>query len=169
MARCDSQPRDAAYYQPLYTLRDDAEFIAGVAQWLAERDIASFKPGAAPPITAAKQDMLERTRSPEEQVLHEVRAHWPLELVTSDELKKLMGENALTGAALRHALDRTGLEKVGAYKATKDWCDGRHNVIIYARENVAHWKNSDIATKRQHIDQMAFKDKEVRMECADIL
>ncbi len=88
VVRCDSKPRDAAYYQMLYTIRDDAEFIASVAHWLAERDIASFKPGAAPPITAAKQDMLERTRSPEEQVLHDVMARFPLELVTSDELKQ---------------------------------------------------------------------------------
>jgi hypothetical protein len=169
VVRCDDKPRDAAYYQTLYTIRDDAEFIASVAYWLAERDIASFKPGAAPPVTAAKQALLERTRSPEEQVLHDVKAHWPLELVTSDELKKLMGENALTFAALRHALDRAGLEKVGAYKTTKDWCDGRHNVTIYARDNVAHWKGADIATQRHHIDQMTFKDKELRMECADLL
>ena len=169
VVRCDSKPRHAAYYQTLYTIRDDAEFIASVAHWLAERDIASFKPGAVPPVTAAKQALLERTRSPEEQVLHDVKAHWPLELVTSEELKKLMGESALTGAALRHALDRAGLEPVGNYKLPNEWGDGRRNVIIYARDNASQWKASDIATKRQHIDQMTFKDKEVRMECADIL
>jgi hypothetical protein len=169
VVRCDSQPRDAAYYQRLYTLRDDAEFIASVAQWLAERDIASFKPGAAPPLTAAKQDMLQRTRSPEEQVLHDVKAHWPLDLVTSDELKKLMGDNPLIGAALRHALDRAGLEPVGSYKRPDSWGDGRRNVTIYARDNAAHWKAADIAAKRQHIEQMSFKDKELWMECADIV
>lgn len=169
VVRCNDKPRDAAYYQTLYTIRDDAEFVASVAHWLAERDIASFKPGAVPPLTTAKQAMLERTRSPEEQVLHNVKADWPLELVNSEELKKLMGESALTGAALRHALDRAGLEPVGNYKLPNEWGDGRRNVVIYARSNASHWKVSDIATKRQHIDQMTFKDKEVRMECADIL
>ena len=132
-----SQPRDAAYYQPLYTLRDDAEFIAGVAQWLAERDIAGFKPGAVPPLMAAKQDMLQRTRSPEEQVLHDAKEHWPLDLVTSDELKKLIGDNPLTGAALRYALDRAGFEPVGSYKRPDSWGDGRRNVTIYACDNAA--------------------------------
>lgn len=169
VVRCDSQPREEAYYQTLYALRDDAEFIAAVAHWLAERDIASFKPGAVPPLTTAKQDMLERTRSPEEQVLHDVKANWPLELVTSDELKKLMGEGAPTGPALRHALNRAGLEPVGSYKQPDIWGDGRRNVVVYARVNVAQWKAADIATKRQHLEQMSFEDKELMMECADIV
>lgn len=164
VVRCDSQPQDPSYYRRLYALRDDPEFITSVGYWLKERDISSFQPGAAPPMNAAKQDMLERTRTPEEQCLHDVKARWPLDLITSEEIKLLMGANVLTGAGLRHALDRAGLERVGVYKAPSG--GGRHKIIVYARDNIFEWKSASTVAIRQHINSLSFKMKEEIMENA---
>ncbi len=81
----------------------------------------------------------------------------------------MMGDNPLTGPALRHALARAGFEPVGSYKQRYSCGEGRRNVTIYASVNAAHWKAADIAAKRQHIEQMSLKDKELWMECADLL
>lgn len=168
VVRSDAQPRDEHYYKSLYRLRKDPEFIASVAYWLFNRDISTFNPGRHPPLNDAKRALLERTRSPGEQMLHDVATYWPLDLVTSAEIFELMGEVRITGPALRHALDRARLSKVGEYKAP-GIDQSRRRITIYARQNAEHWQACGLPKMRAHLDQFSFQQKLTMMEGSDLI
>jgi hypothetical protein len=63
--RCHlEEPLPEAYYAAFYRWLDQEQGAAKVAGWLKQRDVSAFNPGARPPMTAAKREMLDRAQPP---------------------------------------------------------------------------------------------------------
>ncbi len=60
------EKRTSDYYAGLAKALRGREFLARLAAWLGDRDLAAFDPGAAPPMTEAKQAMIDAARDPAE-------------------------------------------------------------------------------------------------------
>lgn len=144
-----AQGREASYYRGLYSLRDDPEFIASVANLLLERDISGFNAGQRPPMTAAKEALLARTRSESEQLLRDIAERWPCDIITSEEIRDQLGFACPSGAHLRHALDRAGLQKVGEWKGISG------KVKAYAVRNCDVWAGISTALMRAEVGRYA--------------
>ena len=59
-----AQPRSTDYYDDLNAFIESAEGLASIYSWLKQRDISAFRPYAAPPVTAAKQRIIEESGNP---------------------------------------------------------------------------------------------------------
>jgi hypothetical protein len=162
VVRCDDEPKPDEYYWELYRLRDDPAFIASVAEYLRQRDISSFKVGMRAPMTAAKAALLKRVRSDAEQTLFDIADHWPVDVITSEEIDAAMGDARPTGTAKRYALDRAGLIKLREWKAHEHFGE-RKKVTAYAVRNAAEWKGAAVATLRTEIARMSDVEKEAAL------
>jgi hypothetical protein len=141
VVRSDDQPKDAEYYSTLYRLREDPAFIASVAHMLRTRDISAFKPGAQPPLSAAKARLLDRTRSEAETVMREITQSWGSDIISSVKLREFMEEGHLPAPpAMRHLLDRVGWEKVGKTRVSSEY--GPKQTKLYAIRNVDEWRSA---------------------------
>ncbi len=156
VSRCDERPKSATYYSKLYSLKDDPAFLGSVSRLLRERDISSFRPGAIPPMNAAKAAMIDRVRTDSERILRRVGADWPVEVITSHEIETLLGEDRPRGTALRYELDRAGLVKLG------DWKDKatRRRVNSYAVRNAQLWASASLAAVKVEAERLPFARKE---------
>jgi hypothetical protein len=61
-----AEKRSPKYYRGLAKAFQERGFLAYLAGWLVERDLAAFDPGAAPPMTEAKRAMIDAARDPAE-------------------------------------------------------------------------------------------------------
>jgi hypothetical protein len=159
----DGEPEDAGYYKRLYTLADDPAFIASVMQYLLRRDISGFNAGDRAAMTAAKVELLNRTRSEDEQTLRAIAERWPVDIITSRELHTQLGESRITGPALGHALDRSGIVRVGEWKEVPSDGIGRQKVTAYAVRNHAHWKTATTVLLRREIDRATKEEKDAAL------
>lgn len=160
VVQCDEGPKSTEYYARLYALKDDPAFIASVAEYLSRRDISDFKQGQRAPMTSAKAALLERTRPAEEQCLRDIVERWPVDIITSDELHTLMGDDRPKGAALRYALERAGIEKVGDWKAHSMGYPDRCRVTAYALRSTGDWKGVTKSAMRAEVNRMGRPAKE---------
>ena len=162
VVRCDDDPRPEVYYWELYRMRDDLAFIASVTAFLANRDIAHFKPGMRAPLTAAKAGLLARVRSESEQAAFDIAERWPVDVITSDEIDAVMGEERPRGSAKRYTMDRAGLVKLRTWK-DQEPCGFRKKVTAYAVRNGASWKSADISALRAEIARVDAAEKEAAL------
>ena len=116
VVRNPGTPQSVAYYSHLYQLMRDSKFIASVRRMLAERTILGDIVGRAP-ISAARTQVIEATRSPMDTALREILDHWPGDLIRSSVCTILvrrlldLGGNDMTEtqmAALTYAYRRCG-------------------------------------------------------------
>jgi hypothetical protein len=162
VVRCDDDPKSEDYYWHLYNLRDDPDFIASVAEYLRVLDISAFKAGMRAPLTAAKTTLLARVRSEAEQILLDIAARWPVDVITSAEIDAAMGEERPKGSAKRYALERAGLIKLRQWTAQDRYGD-RVKVTGYAVRNAAEWKGADAPALRAEIARVSNDDKEAAL------
>jgi hypothetical protein len=160
VVQCDEGPKSTEYYARLYALKDDPAFIASVTEYLSRRDISHFKQGQRAPMTSAKAALLERTRPAEEQFLHDIVKRWPVDIITSDELHTLLGDDRPKGAALRYALERAGIEKVGDWKAPSIAYTDRSRITAYAVRSKGDWKGVTKSAMRAEVNRMGRLAKE---------
>lgn len=154
VVQCNEGPKGQQYYSHLYKLRDQPDFIASVAEYLSRRDISNFNSGQRAPNTAAKTALLQRTRSEDEQMLHELRGRWPVDIITSVELHQLMGEGGeLNRHALRYALERAGIVKITEWKSSLDPQGPRKKVAVYAVRNAKQWEDANPTALRAEINR----------------
>lgn len=162
VVRCNDQPKAKDYYARLYALRNDAQFIASVAELLRKRDISAFRPGAPPPMTAAKQALISRMRSDEETALRDIAARWPVDLITSCEIVEALGPGAaISGRALAHDLDRAGLRKVCRIKFRGT------ATTVYAVRNQELWAGVSPGAARAEINRESSETKGAALYCGD--
>jgi hypothetical protein len=160
VVECEDVPKEEAHYKLLYRLKDDPAFIASVAEFLLRRDVTHFNAGQRPPLTLAKVALLERGRSEAEQILHSAAARWVVDIITSDELHDLMGEERPRGPALRHALDRAGIVRVGEWKGDPNNFGTRLKVKAYALRNIETWKGASPAAIKAEVGRIDRAAKE---------
>jgi hypothetical protein len=159
VVRCDDDPKSDEYYFRLYQLRDDPSFIASFAEYLRQRDLSSFKAGMRAPMTAAKQGLLERSRSEAEQTLLNIVERWPVDVITAQEIDNALGEDRPSGAAKRYMFERAGLIRLRVWKEPQQ-CGLRPRVTAYAVRNSATWKEADITALRAEIGRADSAAKE---------
>jgi hypothetical protein len=158
VVRCDDKPKEAEYYETLYTLKKDQAFIGSVAKWLTMRDLSGFNSGQRPPMTAAKKALLDRTRSEAEQLLMDIVANWPVDIITNKELNELLGDDMPKRHALRHLLDRAGIVKVGQWKSKTNYLfNGK--ITAYAVRRSEVWKDASATVLRTEIDRKSEIEK----------
>lgn len=162
VTRCDDPPKDKEYYANLYVLRNDAQFIASVAELLRQRDISAFRHGAPPPMTVAKLALIARMRSDNETFLRDVAARWPVDLIAYDEITQLLGHSAaINGRSLAHDLDRAGLRKVCRIKLRGS------ATSIYAVRNYELWVDVSPSAARAEINRKSSEAKEAALDSGD--
>lgn len=160
VVRCDDRPRDTQYYANLYALRHDAEFVAAVSHWLAQRDISNFNPGEAPPISPAKAELLDRIRPENERILRQLTRAWPSDLIGSTDIQLHLGDERPKGAALRHTLDRVGFIRVAEWQEKGPFSKPQWKAA-YAIRNAEIWKSAGLAACRQELKRIVTLATEV--------
>ena len=112
----EARPRDSAYYTKLYKAVESRQFVAAVAQFLGERDISQFNPGAHAVNTKAKQEATNASRTPMAEACQLLVEHWPSDFITSSDLYDVLtagqGVGSLT-AAHRRTLEQVGIHAWG--------------------------------------------------------
>lgn len=163
VARCDDPPKGKDYYARLYELRSDSHFIASVAELLQQRDISTFRPGAPPPMTAAKQALILRMRSDDEALLRDITARWPVDLIAFSEILEALGLSAaINGRALAYDLDRAGLRKVCRIKLRGS------ATPVYAVRNHELWEGVQPNAARLEINRKSNEAKEAALYGGDM-
>jgi primase-polymerase (primpol)-like protein len=134
-------PMRPAYYARLYALKDDAGFIAGVAHLLQSRDLSRFSAGAHAVMNEAKRDMVAASQSEADDILAELVASHPADVISNAALGPL-----LTGQSFgkltphhRHAMNRAGLQP---YRKAIRIPSGVCKLSILRNHSI--WKNADV-------------------------
>jgi hypothetical protein len=161
VVRSDEAPKSAEYYARLYELKDNPKFISSVAEYLRSRDICCFNPGAVPPLTEAKETLLERTRSEAEDLLEEIVNCWPVDIVTMEEANDVFADGVMPkGKALKHIIDRVGLVKVGRVE-TKGVFGRSSKTTAYSVRNHEYWQSAGTIAWRQEVHRVS---RELKLE-----
>jgi primase-polymerase (primpol)-like protein len=115
VVRNEEPPKSGDYYRRLYGLRDDAGFIAAVAQTLRTRDVSRFDVGAPAVMNEAKKDMVVASRSETDDTLADL-----IETYTADVISNATLAGKLTGQVFGklsrsyvHAMERVGIRPYG--------------------------------------------------------
>jgi hypothetical protein len=155
VVRSDHYPQDAKHYADLYRLRDDPEFIAAVIEFLSARNISSFNPGAHPPMTTAKAELLNNTRGEAEAALDDVIKKWPVDIISSTDISTIIGDDQTpSGGQLGRMATRAGLIKVGRLNC------GPNKPTAYAVRNHEKWQTADAASWRAEAERLTSQEKQ---------
>ncbi len=114
----EATPRPANYYTRLYQAINDKRFIAGVAAFLARRDLSAFNPGAHAVVTAAKRRATEASKTPMVKQCELLLKYWPSDVITPVDLLGVLDyvprETAIRAkmtANHRRTLEQFGIRK----------------------------------------------------------
>ncbi len=116
VVRNPSEAKSEDYYARLYNAVHDPEFVAGVAFFLANRDISKFNPGARPLLTEAKKHVIDASTPQVEKDAQEVLRSWKaagILMFCSSDLIHQSGANQRQGAVFHHILKRLKTPQVG--------------------------------------------------------
>ena len=133
----DASPKPPEYYARLYNALASREFIAAVAEFLGQRDISGFNPGAHARNTQAKQAATKASQTPMMETCLLLVEHWPSDFITAGQLFDVMSGGRMDGmltAAHRRTLEQAGIHPWG--KPVK--IDGKATRVSVLR-NRAHW------------------------------
>jgi hypothetical protein len=113
-----ANPREvqsAAYYRRLYSALDDHDFIAGIAHFLATRDISHYDHGARPQLTEAKKQVINASVPQIEQTARQILAEWKvagLLMFASRDLLRLAEATQAQAATFHHVLKRMRVVRI---------------------------------------------------------
>lgn len=149
---CDGQPRHPTYYTRLYKLLDDPDFIASVREYLRRRNISKFNPGQRPPMTSAKEALIELTSSEEYIMCKALVSNWPVDIITGQELNSWL-PTPVTQTSTRHAMDRATIRKLRKVRL------GKTVETVYVLRNHPKWKEKPSNVVRAEVDRVSSADK----------
>lgn len=119
------------YYARLYSMLDDAAFVAAVRQYLATYDLAGFNAGEHAPMNVAKAQALDAMMSDVERAVMDFRDTCRTELTTRAAVQMHVAAECpgkpVNDAHLTHAIRRAGMILTGARRKLS--C-GRTSMII---------------------------------------
>lgn len=117
------EPLPEGYYAGFYHWLNEEQGAAKVAGWLKQRDVSAFNPGARPPMTAAKMEMVDNATPPQTRwVVQQFEAGGAFhgrELIAARELINHAREafdspqGPVREKHITSALKRTGYKTVG--------------------------------------------------------
>lgn len=114
-----SEVQSENYYARLYKALDDPDFIAGVAHFLATRDISQYNAGARPRLTAAKRNVIESSTPQLDRDARDTLLQWKeqgIKCFCSSDLIRHIGATPQQSAAFHHVMKRLKVEPLGRYK-----------------------------------------------------
>lgn len=126
------------WYGYLHGLMTDASFIASVQHYFMTSDIAGFNPHEPAPINEAKRKALGALETDAARAIREFAAQWPDDLASVADLRTFLGDDAPTGRALHHEIERAGMQTAGKIKIA-----GRSETVLIVRGSLTR---VDIAT-----------------------
>lgn len=109
VARCTQQARDGAYFDYIYDALKEPATIRALYEFMSRMDLSGFSVEGRAPMTAAKQRMIEESRSDEEGELRAIMKDWPSDLMRSATLRKMLQDfrdNDLLFGEDRHKSDQ---------------------------------------------------------------
>jgi hypothetical protein len=114
-----AEPRDPDYYKRLYALLADRDFIHAVHEFLMDRDISDYNPGAHARLNDAKQQIVMATQSDATHAARTVVRLYPSDIAASSDLQLLIFDHipenpadlAKQANALKYALLDAGAGK----------------------------------------------------------
>lgn len=140
----EAAPNPADYYTRLYQAINDKRFIAGVAAFLARRDLSAFNPGAHAVVTAAKRRATEASKTPMVKQCEMLLKYWPCDVITPvdllgvlDYVPREMAIRAKMTANHRRTLEQFGIRK----KETSLKVDGV-TVRLWFIRNADQWSTA---------------------------
>jgi primase-polymerase (primpol)-like protein len=104
------------WYGHLHGLVNDPRFIASIQQHFISHDITGFNPHEPAPINEAKRKALSALETDATRAIRDFARLWPDELATVSDLRGFMGDDAPTGRALSHEIERGGMQTGGKIK-----------------------------------------------------
>jgi hypothetical protein len=155
------EPHPPDYYTNLYDQLDDRSFIASVAEFLKQRDVTAFKPGARPPMNGAKAELVAFSQTEDDLMLREIVARWPVDLITAYELTNLLEEGGPSRASARHAMDRAGICRLGEKKVR---IHGQGPQRVYALRDLQRWSGASYDEKADEIERKTESEKRIALE-----
>jgi hypothetical protein len=184
-----AEKRSPKYYRGLAKAFQERGFLAYLAGWLIERDLAAFDPGAAPPMTEAKRAMIDAARDPAEAWIAEQFEDGGLwcgrEIVRVQELvsaakagaagfggdvplgvEQKMSQRKISDALRKHgftALDRKRLPKIGRVIL---WVKGQKCVLLnqVSGEKLAEEYHDDVAAWSARCDEEMAEGSDKKQE-----
>lgn len=104
-----SDKRTDQYFNALYDLLKDDQFIASVQRYLLERDISAYNPFEPAPLNAAKEKALRSLESDTERAVRQFQQDWPGRFAARHDLRKFIGSEC-KDTALRRYIERAGMK-----------------------------------------------------------
>ena len=96
VVNCGAQPKEDAYYANLYGFIESVEGMDAIHTYLARRDLSRFNPYARPPLTEAKQSVIDLSGNPLRRYMADCveSGHFRIELkrpeFSLDELERVL-------------------------------------------------------------------------------
>jgi hypothetical protein len=140
----EAAPRPADYYTRLYQAISDQRFIAGVAAFLARRDLSNFNPGAHAVVTAAKRRATEASKTPMTKQCELLLKFWPCDVITPADLMSVLDyvPRELAIRAKMTANHRRTLEQFSIRKKAESLKVDGNSVKLYFIRNADYWENA---------------------------
>lgn len=138
-------PRPADYYTRLYQAISDQRFIAGVAAFLARRDLSNFNPGAHAVVTAAKRRATEASKTPMVKQCELLLKYWPSDLITPADLMSVL-DYVPRDLAIRAKVTsnhRRTLEQFGIRRKAESLKVHGVTVKIWFIRNADYWETAN--------------------------
>lgn len=152
--RNPNAPRPPEYYAWLRTALSDPLFIASVREWLRQRDISRFNPGARAVLNEAKQAVIEATRSEATDRALELAAAWPRDCITGNEFCfELYGtDTPKDSAKLKHRADEAQIVKWKGNGGGRIHLHGRQ-VTVWILRNHDRWAQASSEAIKQELSR----------------
>ena len=116
VVRHDGSPKSPKYYERLYALIADENFVNAVGAWLRDRDISRFNPGERPPMNSAKQAVISASKTSIMENAEQLVALWPADVITNRDLARVLSGNEQSDEEPTPAM-RKALSDLGAVPA----------------------------------------------------
>lgn len=143
---CTDKPRDADYYISLYSRLKDQRFLAAVWHLLRNRNIRTFNPGARAPLNAAKQQMINASRSDEQQDAADFVKEFPFEVVAANDVMDLIAprreQERDSERTVRTNAVRAVMRELGAQTYSKKVKVNGSSVRVWMLRNPSRWSGS---------------------------
>ncbi|WP_186098138.1 primase-helicase family protein [Burkholderia gladioli] len=142
VASFTGEPQSPEYYTHLYSMIDNPEFVSAVADYLYNRDISKFNPGARPELNDAKKAALNASKSALIQGAEMLIERWPSDVITNGDAAAVLDDketDATFSVAMRRALDECGAMQYSGGRVVK--VNGKPSKCWVLR-NVEKWRDA---------------------------
>jgi hypothetical protein len=156
-------PKDSAYYERVYRLREDPRMIESVAAYLHYRDISKFNPGRHAKRDEAKARVINSLRTEVDLIASEIKDHWPVDVISTDQLKRAFDVDRFSTLGPSHyaALDRYDIASV----AKQAKMAGRNKTRYRIIRNHDRWER---ASSQEVFTELDIGDKAQQLEDAKL-